>query len=126
MGLATEEIQNNSSIGERKLWCWIFLCAVQACKKGVPGSMDYFSSQQFLTVCAFLDLNPEWIRKQALSDKPLVGVEVNQIYLIDPNPQYRIDKRARRAKSRLEESSNKGWISGPGVILESGVQDYAN
>jgi hypothetical protein len=116
MGIATEQIANDSSIGA-------------AAKQGVPGAMEYFSSQQFFTVCALLDLKPEWIRKQALSDKPIVGVEVNQIYLVDPNPQYRIQKRARAksmlAESRLAESKGQ-WITGPGVILERGVQDYAN
>jgi hypothetical protein len=128
VGIATEEIQNNTSICERKFWCFVILCAVAACKRKVPGAMEYLSSDQFLTVCGFLDLNPEWIKKQALSNKPLVGVEVvNQIYLMDyeslrmmDNPNYKIEKRAK-AKSRLAESKGQ-WISGPEVIVESGVQ----
>jgi hypothetical protein len=128
MGLATEQIDNNSSIGERKFWCFVLLTAVAAVKRKVPGAMDYFYSEQFVTVAAFLDLNVDWIRQQALNDTPL-GEEVNQIYLMDyealrlmDNPNYLIEKRAR-AKSRLAESSNKGqWITGPGVLLEEGVQ----
>jgi hypothetical protein len=124
MGLATEEIQNNNSICERKFWCYVLLLSVAAAKRKVPNAMEYFSSQQFFLICSFLDLNPEWIKKQALSDKPLAE-EVNMIYLVDPSIDYRLQKRARRAKSRLEECSNKGqWITGPGasIALESGVQ----
>jgi hypothetical protein len=82
MGLATEQTQNNSSIGERKLWCFVLLTAVAAAKRKVPGALEYFESEQFVTVAAFLDLDVEWLRQQALSDKPL-GEEVNQIYLMD-------------------------------------------
>jgi hypothetical protein len=123
MGLATEAITNNSSssICERKFWCFVLLLSIAAAKRKVPNALEYFESEQFKTVCGFLDLNPEWLRSQALSPKPL-DAEINSIYIIDPNPFYRLQKRAR-AKSRLEESSNKGnWITGPGVILESGVQ----
>jgi hypothetical protein len=138
MGIATEQIANDSSICERKFWCFVILCAVAAAKRKVPNALEYFESEQFFLVCSFLDLNPDWIRKQALSDTPL-GEEINQIYLMDyeslrlmDNPNYLIEKRARaksrRAKSMLEESKGH-WISGPGVnlgatevIVESGVQ----
>jgi hypothetical protein len=125
MGIATEAITNNSSssIGERRLWCFVLLTAVAGAKKGVPGAMEYFESIQCRDICGFLGINISWLRLQAKSPKPL-GEEVNMIYLRDPNIDYRIQKRAR-AKSRLEESSNKGqWITGPGasIALESGVQ----